>query len=77
MDDKASRGAERQDGPTLDILRSRVEGEFFEMPGLRLTLPQAGRLWGVDLERCERVLLTLEQAGFLARTRDGAFVRAA
>lgn len=28
----------------------RVRGEFLEMPGLRLTMPQARRLWGLEEE---------------------------
>jgi len=27
----------------------RVEGEYREMPGLSLTVPQAERLWGLDV----------------------------
>jgi hypothetical protein len=53
----------------------RVRGEFLEMPGLRLTLEQARRLWRLDELACEAVLGALVDARFLARTRDGAFVR--
>ena len=53
----------------------RVRGEFLEMPGLRLTFEQARRLWRLDEDACEAVLDALVDAGFLARTRDGAFVR--
>lgn len=31
-----------------EVLVRRVQDEFREMPGLRLTQPQACRLWGVD-----------------------------
>jgi len=54
---------------------SRVRGEFLEMPGLRLTPEQARRLWRLDKNACEAVLGALVDARFLARTRDGAFVR--
>jgi hypothetical protein len=57
-----------------DIVR-RVQGEFMEMPGLRLTEPQARRLWGLDPSACSAVLAELIDNGFLHRTRDGAFVR--
>lgn len=57
-----------------DIVR-RVQGEFFEMPGLRLTEPQACRLWALEPSLCTAVLTELVQNGFLLRTRDGAFVR--
>lgn len=44
----------------------RVQAEFREMPGLKLTLPQAARLFSVELTRCERVLGALVHAGHLA-----------
>lgn len=53
----------------------RVRGEFLEMPGLRLTPKQAQRLWRLDPKACDAVLGALVDARFLARTRDGAFVR--
>jgi hypothetical protein len=57
-----------------EVLR-RVQGEFLEMPGLRLTEPQARRLWGLDAASCEALLGALVEAKFLYRTRDGAFMR--
>ena len=54
----------------------RVRNEFVEMPGLRLTEPQARRLWGLDPARCATLLDTLVKNRFLVRTRDGAFLRA-
>ena len=57
-----------------EVLR-RIQGEFLEMPGLRLTEPQARRLWGLDATSCGAVLGTLMDAKFLFRTRDGAFMR--
>jgi hypothetical protein len=59
---------------TDDVLR-RVQGEFLEMPGLRLTQPQARRLWGLDAASCDALLGALVEANFLFRTRDGAFMR--
>jgi hypothetical protein len=59
----------------LDVLR-RVKGEYLEMPGLRLTIAQAQRLWGLDRSVCDALLGALVDAKFLFRTRDGAFVRA-
>jgi hypothetical protein len=53
----------------------RVQGEFIEMPGLRLTTAQAQRLWGLDRAACDALLGALVDAKFLFRTRDGAFVR--
>ena len=58
-----------------DSLFRRVQGEFFEMPGLCLTQPQACRLWGLDRETCAALLSGLIDAKFLTRTRDGAFIQ--
>src|SRR5512147_2078731 len=52
----------------------RVRAEFLEMPGLKLTVPQAQRLWGVDRRTCEAVIDELTESRFLSRTRDGAVV---
>lgn len=63
-----------QDQPLEDVLR-RVQGEYLEMPGLRLTAAQAQRLWGLDRAACDVVLSALVDAKFLFRSSDGAFVR--
>jgi hypothetical protein len=47
-------------------LCTRVQAEFREMPGLKLTLPQASRLFSIEPTRCERVLGVLVDAGHLA-----------
>jgi hypothetical protein len=60
--------------PLDDVLR-RVQGEYREMPGLRLTTAQAQRLWGLDRAACDALLGALVDAKFLFRTRDGAFMR--
>ena len=57
-----------------DVIR-RVQGEYIEMPGLRLTTAQAQRLWGLDRTACDTLLGALVDSKFLFRTRDGAFVR--
>ena len=57
-----------------DVLQ-RIQGEFVEMPGLRLTAPQAQRLWGLERDTCDALLGALVDAKFLSRTRDGAFIR--
>jgi hypothetical protein len=61
--------------PAIDDVLRRVQGEYLEMPGLRLTEPQARRLWGLDAASCEALLGALVDAKFLFRTRDGAFMR--
>jgi hypothetical protein len=57
-------------------LETRIRGEFLEMPGLRLTPAQASRLWALDRRISEHILNALASAGFLARTREGAYLRA-
>jgi len=57
-----------------DVLR-RVRGEFLEMPGLRLTEAQAGRLWNLDSASCRALLTALVDSRFLFKTGDGAFMR--
>ena len=58
-------------------LLARVRGEYLEMPGLRLTVSQASRLWGLDAVVCDALLSCLETSGFLRRTRLGAYGLAA
>ena len=53
----------------------RVEGEYREMPGLSLTLPQAARLLGLDRSTCELVLANLVERRVLQRSLNGTFVR--
>ncbi len=57
-----------------DVLR-RVQGEFLEMPGMRLTEAQARRLWNLDAASCQALLDALVDSQFLFKTRDGAFMR--
>jgi hypothetical protein len=52
----------------------RVRAEFLEMPGLKLTVTQAQRLWGMDRRTCEALIDALTESRFLTRTRDGAVV---
>jgi len=56
-------------------LIDRVRGEFLEMPGLQLTMPQAARLWGLDLAACNRVVDALVESSFLRWTTAGTVVR--
>ena len=61
----------------LAPLVRRIEGEYHEMPGLKLTEAQAQRLWALDSDTCHIVLVTLVQRRFLRRTTKGMYVRAA
>lgn len=49
----------------MDALALRVRGEFVEMAGLRLTVPQAARLFGVAPHVAPAVLDQLHQASVL------------
>ncbi len=57
-------------------LARRILGEFKEMPGLKLTVSQAQRLFGLGRSECESLLRTLTNAHLLARTRDDSYVLA-
>lgn len=58
----------------LHALEVRVTAEFQEMPGLKLTVAQAARLFSIDAARCAWVLGALVERGVL--TTDGrAFAR--
>jgi hypothetical protein len=37
-------------------LVERIEGEYNEMPGLKLTEAQAQRLWDLDADTCRTIL---------------------
>jgi hypothetical protein len=60
---------------SLDNLLRRVRGEYNEMPGLSLTMPQAQRLWALDQRTCALVLTTLVERRFLRMTARGRYVR--
>jgi hypothetical protein len=62
-------------------LEIRIRAEFREMPGLKLTLPQASRLFNVEQVRCERILEALVIHGALSMCGgsflgSGGFLRA-
>ena len=57
-------------------LLQRVHGEYMEMPGLRLTLAQACRLWNADATTSQGVLNQLVDEQFL-RVSGTHYVRAA
>jgi hypothetical protein len=60
--------------PSINLL-NRVRGEFIEMPGLRLKIDQAQRLWHLDRAMCESVLTSLVDAKFLGRFDDDLYAR--
>lgn len=64
-------GIEPEDGD----VRARIHAEYREMPGLKLTLAQASRLFNLEPVRCGRALDTLVSVGVLW-TDGRAFLRA-
>ena len=60
----------------MNELVGRIRAEFLEMPGLRLTLAQASRLWGLDEGVCRNVIEVLVGSSFLRWTSGGLLVRA-
>ncbi len=59
--------------PIDDQLLARIRGEYEEMPGLRLDLPQACRLWQLHAETCLALLEELVARHYLHRTHNGAY----
>jgi DNA-binding GntR family transcriptional regulator len=55
-------------------LTTRIRGEFAEMPGLKLTMAQACRLWHTDEGAVSEALDALVAEGFVTRTASGAFM---
>ena len=53
--------------PLPPVLLQRIELDYQEQPGLRLTPPQAQRLWDLDGPTCCAVLTTLVPSYFDAR----------
>lgn len=58
----------------IDILLQRIRSEYREMPGLKLTEPQARRLWNIDGPTCRLALTTLLDQRFLKRTPRDTYV---
>jgi hypothetical protein len=58
-----------------EALRKRARGEFGEMPGMRLSIAQAMRLWDLDRQACQSLLNSLVESGFLEVGSDGRYTR--
>lgn len=58
------------DHAMLPHLIQRARAEFTEMPGLRLTLAQAARLWALDAATAAAMLAALVCTGFLMKQGD-------
>lgn len=69
-------GGEILAGETAEAhLGELVRAEYREMPGLNVTVRQAARLWGLDVDRSEQLLSALVDDGFLVRDARGAYRR--
>ena len=62
-------------GIALRQLTQRIREEFEEAPGLRLTVDEGARFWGLDLHTCEQVLSHLFTVGFLTMGRDRRYAQ--
>lgn len=72
---RRTRVAERRDPRSrIEVLR-RVVLEYDDLPGLRLTAPQARRLFGLRDDICTRVLKTLVDARYLRQDTDAVYRR--
>jgi len=64
-----------QPTPRVSQAVERLKGVFLEMPGTQLSLADASRLCGLERPTCIVVLEALADAHFLARARNGLFIR--
>ena len=70
----AEKRAARNEVPQrLDELAWRIEAEFREMPGMRLSFAQMKRLWNLSTEQCVRVVDFLTTMGMLNEDEDQRF----
>ena len=59
-------GAESMSDLLADrTIRARICAEYHEMPGMRLTVSQAARLFNLELAHCARLLTALVESGLL------------
>lgn len=61
---------------TVLKLTQRIREEFEEAPGLRVTIGEGARFWGLDETTCEQVLGHLFATGFLSRGSDRRYRQA-
>lgn len=59
-----------------EALTTRVRGEYRDMPGMRLTIDQAMKLFMLDRKTCSGVLDSLVASRFLDRDDNGRYRRA-
>jgi hypothetical protein len=59
----------------MNGLDAVIRGEFNEMPGMRLTMAQACRLWGLTPEAAQAVIRSLVFRGVLSLDDRGRVCR--
>jgi hypothetical protein len=64
----------RNPASRVELLR-RISVEYAEMPGLRLTIQQAERLFGLRADICARALDELVANSYLRRDGNRAYIR--
>ena len=64
------------DAPTRSEITARILGCYAEMPGLRLTLTQASRLFSLDPHGCQVVLDALVREGRIRRDEHDQYALA-
>ncbi len=62
-----------QEATVVADIFERVRDEYAQMPGLRLTVPQAARLWTLRPDDTEAVLDALVASGELYRDATGQY----
>lgn len=53
-----------------------IRAEYLEVPGRRLSLGTAQRLWGLETQICEALVEGLVATSFLKRTTRNEYIRA-
>jgi hypothetical protein len=59
-----------------DAVLRRVRGEYREMPGMRLTIEQAMRLWSLDRTVCADTMDSLVASRYLEVDQHGRYRKA-
>lgn len=70
-----SRQESNIDHAIVDRWLRLIRAEYLEAPGLRVTLAEARRFWGLDARITTRVFENLVNVGFLKQTRAGVYLR--
>ena len=60
---------------TTESARARIQIEYIEMPDLKLTHAQVGRLCNLPKDVCEAAIAALVETGFLSTTATGSILR--